>query len=120
MKAFVVPGAILVVLALLLAVTIAGCAKPAAKTPTMPPMEMVSPATAPGEKTPTPATEEKPAATNIVYTCPMHPEVHSDKPGKCPKCGMDLVPEKGVTTPSTPPMEKAPAEPAGTTAPEGK
>ncbi|MFZ6013895.1 MAG: SPW repeat domain-containing protein [Bacteroidota bacterium] len=26
-----------------------------------------------------------------VYTCPMHPEVKSDKPGKCPKCGMDLV-----------------------------
>lgn len=24
------------------------------------------------------------------YTCPMHPEVISDKPGKCPKCGMDL------------------------------
>lgn len=24
------------------------------------------------------------------YTCPMHPEVTSDKPGKCPKCGMDL------------------------------
>ena len=29
-----------------------------------------------------------------VYTCVMHPEVRSDKPGKCPKCGMDLVPEK--------------------------
>ena len=27
-----------------------------------------------------------------VYTCPMHPEVKSDKPGSCPKCGMDLVP----------------------------
>lgn len=27
----------------------------------------------------------------IIYTCPMHPEVISDKPGKCPKCGMDLV-----------------------------
>ncbi len=27
----------------------------------------------------------------MVYTCPMHPEVTSDKPGKCPKCGMDLV-----------------------------
>ncbi|MEO7265088.1 MAG: heavy metal-binding domain-containing protein [Ferruginibacter sp.] len=25
------------------------------------------------------------------YTCPMHPEVKSDKPGKCPKCGMGLV-----------------------------
>ena len=25
-----------------------------------------------------------------VYTCPMHPEVKSDKPGKCPKCGMKL------------------------------
>ena len=24
------------------------------------------------------------------YTCPMHPEVISDKPGKCPQCGMDL------------------------------
>lgn len=25
------------------------------------------------------------------YTCPMHPEVISDRPGRCPKCGMDLV-----------------------------
>lgn len=26
-----------------------------------------------------------------LYVCPMHPEVTSDQPGKCPKCGMDLV-----------------------------
>lgn len=30
---------------------------------------------------------------NRKYTCIMHPEVISDKPGKCPKCGMDLVPK---------------------------
>jgi len=33
------------------------------------------------------------AAAGTVYICPMHPEVRSDKPGKCPKCGMFLVPE---------------------------
>lgn len=27
----------------------------------------------------------------IVYTCPMHPEVQSNKQGTCPKCGMELV-----------------------------
>ena len=26
-----------------------------------------------------------------VYTCPMHPEVRTPKPGSCPKCGMPLV-----------------------------
>jgi hypothetical protein len=29
-----------------------------------------------------------------VYVCPMHPEVTSPAPGRCPKCGMDLVPKK--------------------------
>ena len=28
------------------------------------------------------------------YTCSMHPEVISDKPGKCPKCGMVLIEKK--------------------------
>ena len=26
------------------------------------------------------------------YACPMHPEVQSDRPDRCPKCGMKLVP----------------------------
>jgi hypothetical protein len=29
--------------------------------------------------------------SSATYTCTMHPEVKSDKPGKCPKCGMELV-----------------------------
>jgi Heavy metal binding domain len=28
------------------------------------------------------------------YTCPMHPDVITDHPGNCPKCGMKLVPIK--------------------------
>lgn len=32
----------------------------------------------------------------IEYTCTMHPEVVSDKPGDCPKCGMPLKPRTTV------------------------
>src|SRR5258707_222701 len=32
------------------------------------------------------------------YTCPMHPEVVSDQPGACPKCGMALEPEVAEAT----------------------
>ena len=32
-----------------------------------------------------------------IYTCPMHPEVQQEKPGRCPKCGMSLVPKEVET-----------------------
>ncbi|MBS1603352.1 MAG: hypothetical protein JST42_11835 [Bacteroidetes bacterium] len=35
-----------------------------------------------------------PTKAKMVYTCPMHPDVTSEKPGKCPKCGMTLVAKK--------------------------
>ena len=38
--------------------------------------------------------QTKPQA--FYYTCVMHPEIHQDQPGKCPKCGMTLVKKEGV------------------------
>jgi hypothetical protein len=35
--------------------------------------------------------EVKNDKAKLYYTCSMHPEIHSDKPGNCPKCGMELV-----------------------------
>ena len=32
--------------------------------------------------------------SKYIYTCTMHPEVMTDKPGKCPNCGMTLVKKK--------------------------
>src|SRR5213083_138925 len=32
----------------------------------------------------------KEESEKIIYSCPMHPDVTSDKPGKCSKCGMNL------------------------------
>ena len=33
---------------------------------------------------------EKNETAKANYSCPMHPNVKSDKPGKCPDCGMAL------------------------------
>jgi Cu(I)/Ag(I) efflux system membrane fusion protein len=50
---------------------------------------------------PSPATS--PAAkeeAKQLYRCPMHPEIVQNKPGKCPICGMDLVPVPGSGAPA--------------------
>jgi Cu+-exporting ATPase len=48
---------------------------------------------APGTQHPVPGTEPlAPDSEPVEYTCPMHPEVVSDRPGACPKCGMALEP----------------------------
>ncbi len=31
---------------------------------------------------------------DVIYVCPMHSDVTSKEPGKCPRCGMNLVPQK--------------------------
>ena len=34
-----------------------------------------------------------PPGANIIYICPMHPEIRQEGPGNCPICGMALEPE---------------------------
>ncbi|HEY1534033.1 MAG TPA: efflux RND transporter periplasmic adaptor subunit [Polyangiaceae bacterium] len=46
-----------------------------------------------------PAKTRTPAAPATGFTCPMHPSVIQPGPGKCPICGMDLVPIPGGAKP---------------------
>ncbi|ENQ3157287.1 heavy metal translocating P-type ATPase [Pseudomonas aeruginosa] len=39
------------------------------------------------------ATSAQVASSGTMYVCPMHPEIRQDRPGRCPKCQMHLVPE---------------------------
>lgn len=57
-----------------------------------------------------PSAEKPPAAPAQAgpYSCPMHPDVKSDGPGRCPKCGMDLV----SSAPSSAPTVKITSTPA--------
>lgn len=94
--------------------TLAACASepkrlPPAQDPSSPEAPEAPPAPLPGTLS-APVATEPPASTGAghahpgapatardagvtVYVCPMHPEVRSDTPGSCPKCGMKLVPE---------------------------
>jgi hypothetical protein len=52
------------------------------------------PASIPEGEEPKAPVDAKAGKQEALYTCSMHPEVTSDKPDKCPKCGMTLVPKK--------------------------
>ncbi len=69
----------------------AGHERPA---PGPPPAPEKPPAPAPGPGETAPAPRKK-----VTYTCPMHPEVVSDEPARCPKCGMKLEPPEAGTKP---------------------
>jgi len=43
--------------------------------------------------------------TRVEYACPMHPEVVTDKPGACPKCGMTVQPRIVAAEPKDPELE---------------
>ena len=53
-------------------------------------------ASAPVERVAKPkAAPSAPSEQATIYTCPVHPQIQSDKPGKCPICGMTLKKKEG-------------------------
>ena len=47
---------------------------------------------APPVKTSETGLHEHSETENVIWTCAMHPQIRMDKPGRCPICGMDLIP----------------------------
>ncbi len=43
-------------------------------------------------------THQHDAATETIWTCSMHPQIQQNEPGKCPLCGMDLIPLANSST----------------------
>jgi Cu+-exporting ATPase len=70
-----------------------------------PMLTVISPAAAPRQQVvsiqPSAPPPPSPKAAVADYICPMDPEVHQNKPGACPKCGMALEP----AVPSAPPTK---------------
>jgi len=68
-------------------------APPAASTEPLPlPPQKPSARVAPPIRTPSSSLTSSAAPPAAAFTCPMHPTVRQAGPGKCPICGMDLVP----------------------------
>ena len=68
---------------------------PRSAPPTVPVSRALAPSAAPPGAVAPPVHAPhamEPIADDLVYTCPMHPEVRQQGPGACPKCGMALEP----------------------------
>jgi hypothetical protein len=63
----------------------------------------------------------QPGGKILYYTCPMpeHGDVRSDKPGKCPKCGMTLIPVMETPAAETPAAPAPANQPSGPETPAG-
>ena len=68
-----------------------------AETAPTPPRDDIL-ASAPATETSTTAAHAHDHAAPMAdtYTCPMHPQVVKNAPGKCPICGMNLVKKEGA------------------------
>jgi hypothetical protein len=88
--------------ALFVTLTVAGCQKqPAGSAAQAPAADSVSQSALPTGAAAIDSAKAKAAAASaasgqaakaiVTYTCSMDPDVVTDKPGRCPKCGMELV-----------------------------
>lgn len=48
-------------------------------------------------------TQTADTVNSTIWTCSMHPEIKMDQPGKCPLCGMDLIPLVSSSTTASDP-----------------
>ncbi|HEX7957238.1 MAG TPA: SCO family protein [Pyrinomonadaceae bacterium] len=76
-------------------------------------LALVLSAAAPAPRARAAADDPHGAAEEVVYSCPMHPEVKSKKKGRCPKCKMDLRPEQAAAATTPDAGTKAAAAEAG-------
>jgi len=90
--------------ALFVTLAVSGCQKQAADGAAQAPADSVSQSALPTGAAAIDSAKSKAAAASaasgqaakalVTYTCTMDPDVVTDKPGRCPKCGMELVEKK--------------------------